>query len=235
MKRSRAAMRHLAEVAFIDEIQRDFFESLPDEESVDEVEAELADFQKGVTERENSQPGEALAIFRQERRLTQAQMAVMMGVSRRTYQYYEAGSQEISIGPLIRLYARYALDLNELLSGDPIEPTREDQLAIMERTLLIRKVVQRVVEIRGLAASMTDRIVHDIGKMQGLSAAMKPKMIARLANDWIEINVWSGVPTQRTDGSKNILQKKKRRKTEFRLPDLSDGHEAATYPRRRRK
>ena len=76
MKNNRAAMRHLAEVAFIEEIQHDFFESLTSEDALRDAEADLANFLAMVMQRENSQPGEALAIFRTERRLTRKRARV---------------------------------------------------------------------------------------------------------------------------------------------------------------
>lgn len=225
-------MRHLAEVAFIEEIQDDFFESLTTEEEVRDVEADLTDFLAMVEQRENSQPGEALAIFRTERRLTQAQMATMMSVSRRTYQYYEAGKQEISIGPLIRLYARYGLDLNELLSGDPIEPSLEHNLDVVAWTLDVRKFVQGMVEDRGIRPRYIDEIVDRYARVRQPSIAVNEADLTAFVIDWLE------KPTPHVIEEQNAQSKKKRKrrslKARFRLPNIETSNETASYPRKRR-
>ena len=186
MKNKRAARRHLAEVAFIEEIHHDFFESLTTEDELHDAEAELTKLLAMVEQRENSQPGEALAIFRTERRLTQAQMATMMSVSRRTYQYYEAGKQEISIGPLIRLYARYGLDLNELLSGDPIQPSLEHNLDVVAWTLTIRKFVEGMTEKQGIRPHFIDDIVDRYARVRQPTNAVSESDLTAFFFNWLE-------------------------------------------------
>jgi len=225
-------MRHLAEVAFIEEIQHDFFESLTTEDELRDAEADLTKFLAMVEQRENGQPGEALAIFRAERRLTQAQMATMMSVSRRTYQYYEAGKQEISIGPLILLYARYGLDLNELLSGDPIEPSLEHDLDVVAWTLEVRKFVQELIEDRGIRHRYIDEIVDRYAKVRQPSNAVSKADLAAFFSNWLE------EPTPHEIEEQNAQPKEKKRrkspKVRFRLPDIETSNETASYPRKRR-
>ena len=237
MKDSRAALRHLAEVAFIEEIQHDFFESLTSEDELRDVEADLANFLAMVEQRENSQPGEALAIFRAERRLTQAQMATMMSVSRRTYQYYESGNQEISIGPLIRLYARYGLDLNELLSGDPIEPSMEHNLDVVAWTLEVRKVVQEIAKDRGIRSHYIDEIVERYARVRSPAKALSIADLTAFVDDWIEGPSPDEIEEQKARSRKAISKKVRKRRSasgRYKLPDISISKEAASYPRKRR-
>lgn len=237
MKNSRPAMRHLAEVAFIEEIQHDFFESLTTEDELREAEADLTKFLAMVEQRENGQPGEALAIFRAERRLTQAQMATMMSVSRRTYQYYEAGKQEISIGPLILLYARYGLDLNELLSGDPIEPSLEHNLDVVAWTLEVRKFVQGLIDHRGIRPRYFDEIVDRYARLRQPSDAVNESDLTAFVFDWLEEPTPHDMEEQNAKSRTVLSKKKSRRKSPnrgFRIPDIPTNKETASYPRKRR-
>lgn len=234
VKKSRAAMRHLAEVAFIDDIKDDFFESLRTKEEVDEAEANLADFLIKVSQRENNEPGEALAIFRAERRLTQAQMASMMGVSRRTFQNYEGGKQEISIGPLIKLFARYDLDLNELLSGDPIEPSKEYDLNIVQWTLDVRQIVQSITRDRGIRDHFIDDVVADFARTGSQVKKFEKVKVVDFVESWIEQDAIQGPGKANSNADKPFSKKRKKHRRGFNLPKLSATGDAASYPRRRR-
>ncbi len=57
---------------------------------------------------------ERLTMLRQEKHLSQPAVAAVMGVTKRTYQRYEAGTGEPQMTPLIRLADFYKVSLDYL-------------------------------------------------------------------------------------------------------------------------
>jgi transcriptional regulator with XRE-family HTH domain len=68
-------------------------------------------------------PAANLKAFRKRTKRTQTELAIEIGVSRRSLQDMEAGRTSISSEVLIRLHGRYGLDLQEFLTGNSA-PTR---------------------------------------------------------------------------------------------------------------
>jgi len=76
-------------------------------------------------------PAGNLKAFRKRTKRTQAELAIEIGVSRRSLQDMEAGRTSISSEILIRLHGRYGLDLQEFLTGDwaPTRRVSKEQFA----------------------------------------------------------------------------------------------------------
>tara|TARA_Y100000589_G_scaffold309376_1_gene326797 strand:- start:71 stop:412 length:342 start_codon:yes stop_codon:yes gene_type:complete len=71
-----------------------------------------------INEQENSF-GKRLALLRKQRGFTQTQLAVKIGVTRRTIAYYEKESPNLPGNLLLELAKALETSLEELLSGEP--------------------------------------------------------------------------------------------------------------------
>lgn len=73
-------------------------------------------------------PHQNLRRFRKSKRLTQDEIAKLLGIGRRTYQQYEDGTRSLTLPAMIKLAIWLDCDLNELVTGE-IRPLPLNQRA----------------------------------------------------------------------------------------------------------
>lgn len=81
------------------------------------------------------QPHLGLKRIRKEHRLTQAKMAELLAVSRRTYQDFENGKRAIPSETLSLLYGHFNCNLHTLITGETIPISRKDRASLVDIAL----------------------------------------------------------------------------------------------------
>ncbi|NBB81668.1 MAG: helix-turn-helix domain-containing protein [Verrucomicrobia bacterium] len=89
------------------------------------------------------QPHRGLKRLRAELGASQAEMARICGVTRRTFQFYESGEKPVPSSVVCKLAATYSFDIHVLFSGRP----HSDNLRVQTNTAeLVSKVILLLVD-----------------------------------------------------------------------------------------
>lgn len=80
---------------------------------------------------------ENLKALRLKLSLTQTEMAQHLGISLRSFQMYERGERPLTSDILTELYVLYDIDLHQLFTTSPREPTRDWKEAFCSLTLSV--------------------------------------------------------------------------------------------------
>ncbi|MDA7965423.1 helix-turn-helix transcriptional regulator [Ruegeria sp.] len=127
-------------------------------QALDEAEAQhIADIESGRYEYRLArlQPHVGLKKLRLELGLSQAKMAEIAGVTRRTYQAYERGENPIPSDVLCRLAATFLFDMHMLFSGR----THSDNLKVREDTA--RLAVDVINHLKGRKGKFSGMLPHE--------------------------------------------------------------------------
>jgi transcriptional regulator with XRE-family HTH domain len=102
----------------------------PDRPSEAELELEHEE-QLRQEEREHRiarcKPHDGLKRIRKEHKRSQAEMADLLGVSRRTYQDFENGKRAIPSNVIALLHGHFDCDLHQLFTGSPVPTPRKER------------------------------------------------------------------------------------------------------------
>lgn len=97
----------------------------------------LADFYtvETIRQQEARQIGQRLRQYRMERRLTQTQVALRMGLSYQSYQRYESGEAVLPADRLLAIASILQISVQDLLPSAPGKPVSERLRARQEHSL----------------------------------------------------------------------------------------------------
>lgn len=102
----------------------------------DELWAEAAAIERDKR-RQRVNIAENLKALRLKLDLTQTEMAQRLGISLRSFQMYERGERPLTSDILTELYVLYDIDLHQLFTTSPREPTRDWKEAFCALTLAV--------------------------------------------------------------------------------------------------
>ncbi|VDC28601.1 helix-turn-helix transcriptional regulator [Pseudogemmobacter humi] len=103
---------------------------IPDKLVYQEMEAQLRE-----EELSRCKPHEGLKLIRKEHKRSQAEMATLLDVSRRSYQDFESGKRAIPSDVLLRLYGHFNCDLHKLFTGASVPVSRKDRASFVTAAL----------------------------------------------------------------------------------------------------
>lgn len=96
-------------------------------------------------------PHEGLKRLRKKHSKSQAEMAEVLNVSRRSYQDFEAGKRPIPSDAILALHAEFDCDLHELFTGRPVPIPREVRAGFVQAALEAVEALLQRYETEGLS------------------------------------------------------------------------------------
>ena len=107
---------------------------IPEAELREEEEQQLREEERDLRSA-RCRPHDGLKRIRKERKRSQADMAVLLDVSRRTYQDFESGKRSIPSDVIALLHGHFDCDLHELFTGAPVPISRKDRANLVQAAL----------------------------------------------------------------------------------------------------